>query len=102
MSDKRRFEEIIGEIRELLDEALDLVPEGYSRSRAASYWYAHMIVNVTDDHDYMGGCMVGMQDTLEDFDEIDEEEEEESTGDFVPLLHMTQSDLEENQLYEED
>tara|TARA_B000000557_G_C20416088_1_gene292607 strand:+ start:103 stop:423 length:321 start_codon:yes stop_codon:yes gene_type:complete len=72
MSDKQRFEEIIGEIKELLEEAIDLVPEGISRSRAESYWYAHMIVNVSDDHDYMGGSMHSMQDTLEEFDEEDD------------------------------
>ena len=76
--DKNRFEEIMVEIKELLDEALELVPEGFSRSRAQSYWYATMIMNVTDDHDYMGGCMVGMQDTLEEIDqEVDVEEEED-------------------------
>jgi len=74
--DKNRFEEIIGEIRELLDEALDLVPEGFARSRAESYWYGNMIVNVTDDHGYMGGSMCSMQDTLEEFEEEEEDEED--------------------------
>ena len=77
MSDKYRFEEIIGEIKELLEEALDLVPEGMARSRAESYWYGNMIVNVNEDHGYMGGSMCSMQDTLEEFDEIDEGDEEE-------------------------
>ena len=77
MSDKYRFEEIIGEIKELLEEALDLVPEGMARSRAESYWYVNMIVNVNEDHGYMGGSMCSMQDTLEEFDEIDEGDEEE-------------------------
>ena len=76
MSDKYRFEEIIGEIKELLEEALDLVPEGMARSRAESYWYGNMIVNVNEDHGYMGGSMCSMQDTLEEFDDNDEEEEE--------------------------
>ena len=80
MSDKNRFEEIIGEIQELLNEALDLVPEGYARSRAESYWYAHMIVNVTEDHGYMGGSMCSMQDTLEEFDEEDEEDYDHEAG----------------------
>ena len=66
MSNRDRFEEIIEEIKELLEEAIDLVPEGYSRSRAESYWYRNMIVNVTNDHDYMGGSMCSMQDTLEE------------------------------------
>ena len=92
MSDKNRFEEIIGEIQELLNEALDLVPEGYARSRAKSYWYAHMIMNVTDDHEYMGGCMVGMQDTLEEFDEEDEENEEDWDHDAGRPVHMRDED----------
>lgn len=75
--DKNRFEEIIGEIRELLDEALELVPEGVTRSRAESYWYGNMIVNVTEDHNYMSGSMCSMQDTLEELDEVEEFDEEE-------------------------
>ena len=67
--DRERFEEIIGEIKELLEEAIDLVPEGIARSRAESYWYGNMIVNVNDDHGYMGRSMCSMQDTLEEFDE---------------------------------
>ena len=73
MPDKQRFEEIIDEIKDLLEEAIDLVPEGTARSRAQSYWYAHMIVNVSEDHDYLGGSMHSMQDTLEEFDDEDEE-----------------------------
>ena len=92
MSDKNRFEEIIGEIRELLDEALDLVPEGLTRSRAESYWYAHMIVNVTEDHGYMGGSMCSMQDTLEEFDEEDEEDEEDWDHDAGRPVHMRDED----------
>ena len=75
--DKNRFEEIIVEIKDLLEEALGLVPDGLARSRAESYWYGNMIVNVTDDHGYMGGSMCSMQDTLEEFDEVEEEEEED-------------------------
>ena len=74
--DKNRSEEIICEIRELLDEALELVPEGFTRSRAESYWYGNMIVNVTDDHRFIGGSMCSMQDTLEEFDEEEEDEED--------------------------
>ena len=92
MSDKNRFEEIIGEIQELLNEALDLVPEGYARSRAESYWYAHMIVNVTEDHGYMGGSMCSMQDTLEEFDEVDEEDEEDWDHEAGRPAHMRDED----------
>ena len=76
MSDKYRFEEIICEIKELLEEAIDLVPD-HARARAESYWYAHISTSLNEDHGYLGGSMCSMQDTLEDFDEEDEDEDGE-------------------------
>lgn len=76
MSDKYRFAEIIGEIKELLEEAIDLVPE-HAKDRAESYWFAHISIALDEDHGYVGGSMCSMQDTLEEFDYEDEEEEEE-------------------------
>jgi len=75
MSDKYRFEEIKEQIKELLDEAFDLVPD-HARARAESCWYAHISTALDEDHGYLGGSMCSMQDTLEEFDEEDEEEEE--------------------------
>ena len=76
MSDKYRFEEIKEQIKELLDEAFDLVPD-HARARAESYWYAHIAMALDEDHGYLGGSMCSMQDTLEEFDEEDEEDEED-------------------------
>ena len=74
--DKYRFEEIMGEIKALLDEVIDIVPQGFSRSRAESYWYGNMIVNVSEDHGYMCSSMCSMQDTLEELNEEEEDEED--------------------------
>ena len=74
--DKYRFEEIIGEIKELLEEALDLVPD-HERLRAETYWYSHISMALDENHSYMSGSMCSMQDTLEEFDEVEEEEDEE-------------------------
>ena len=71
MSDKYRFEEIIGEIKELLEEAIDLVPEGSARDRAKLYWYAHISVALDHDHDYMSRSMCCMKDTFEEIEEED-------------------------------
>ena len=71
---KYRFEEIIGEIKELLEEAIDLVPEDTRRSRAEAYWYGTIISNLDDDHGFMGGSMHSMQDTFEELDLDDDEE----------------------------
>jgi hypothetical protein len=76
MSNKYRFEEIKEQIKELLDEAFDLVPD-HARARAESYWYAHISTALDEDHGYLGGSMCSMQDTLEEFDEEDEEDEED-------------------------
>ena len=75
---KYRFEEIIGEIKELLEEAIDLVPEDTRRSRAEAYWYGTIISNLDDDHGFMGGSMHSMQDTFDelDFDGDDDDDEE--------------------------
>ena len=71
---KYRFEEIIGDIKELLEEAIDLVPEDTRRSRAEAYWYGTIISNLDDDHGFMGGSMHSMQDTFEELDLDDDEE----------------------------
>ena len=86
MSDKCRFEEIIGEIKELLEEAIDLVPEGSARDRAKLYWYAHISVALDHDHDYLGRSMCCMKDT---FEEIEEEDVESS---HRPRAWMCQED----------
>lgn len=75
MSNKLRFEEIKDQIKELLNEALDLVPEGGAKARAKAYWYPHIITALDNDHEYMGGSMCSMQDTLEEFCDEDEEED---------------------------
>ena len=76
---KYRFEEIIGEIKELLEEAIDLVPEDTRRSRAEAYWYSAIVTNLDDDHGFMGGSMHSMQDTFDelDLDGDDEDYDEE-------------------------
>lgn len=74
MSDKYRFKEIIGEIKELLEEAIDLVPEGSARERAKLYWYAHISVALDHNHDYLGRSMCCMKDTFEEIEEEDEDD----------------------------
>lgn len=75
MSNKFRFEEIKEQIKELIDEALDLVPEGGVKARARAYWYPQIVMALDNDHEYMGRSMCSMQDTLEEFCDEDEEED---------------------------
>ena len=78
-----RILEITDEIRDLLQEAMDLVrSEGtdFDRERARSYWYGHILIALGGDHGYMGRSMCSMADTAEELmaDEEPEEEEEEA------------------------
>jgi len=74
-----RILEITEEIRELLQEAMDLVREegtDFDRERARSYWYGHILVALGGDHGYMGSSMCSMTDTAEELMGESEEEEE--------------------------
>lgn len=85
MSNKLRFEEIKDQIKELLDEAIDLVPEGGVKERARAYWYPHIIMALDSDHEYMGGSICTMEDTANEFDEeedYDEEDDEDKSLSF--------------------
>ena len=75
MSDKYRLEEIKVQIKELLEEAIDLVPD-HLKASSESYWYSQIVVALDDDHGYLGGSMCSMQDTIEEIDEEDTEESE--------------------------
>lgn len=66
--DRYRFEEIKDQIKELLEEAIDILPEEL-RERAESYWYSQISIALDDDHCYMGGCTCSMQDSLEAWEE---------------------------------
>lgn len=61
-----RLREIQTEIEELLDEALQCIGDaGGSTAQADAYWKAHIICALRNDHEYLGGSMVTMQDTIE-------------------------------------
>ncbi len=66
IEDKERFKEIIYEISDLAKEALDLLPEDIQES-ARSYWYSHILCALNDDHEFMGGSMLHMNDSLEEW-----------------------------------
>lgn len=60
-----RFEEIMYTISELVQEAVDLLPE-HAVEAAKSYWYSHILCAIGDSyHDYLGGSMCSMEDSLE-------------------------------------
>ena len=77
-----RILEITEEIRELLQEAMDLVrSEGtdLDRERARSYWYGHIQIALGGEHGYLGSSMCSMTDTAAELLEVDKEPEEDES-----------------------
>ena len=70
-----RLTEIKEQMLELLEEAKDLLPEGMTKERAKCYWYAHIKTAILKEHDFLGGSMVTVDDTISELGEDSEEEE---------------------------
>lgn len=70
-----RLEEIKDEMLGLLGEAEGLIRDeakGMEYERARSYWLAHIETALTNDHGYLGGSMVTMQDTIQELEEAED------------------------------
>ena len=78
-NDKYRFEEIKEQIKELLEEAISLVPSP-ERDRAESYWFAEISIALDEYHDYLGGSMCSMQDTINEWNDDDDEDYDHDAG----------------------
>ena len=85
--DQQRFEEIIGNIDELIEEAINIIPENMV-GKAKSYWYAHIMCAINDNHEFLGGSMHHMQDCLDEWMEQEDEDEEHGR----PRAWMCQED----------
>ena len=72
-----QLEETRDEIKDLVGEARRIVRGTIEGNAAESYWIPHILGALDDDHDYLGGSMTTMQDTIEalrrDADSDDEE-----------------------------
>ena len=75
------LQEIQSEFLELVNRAKGLLKaSGFEGAlmRAESYWMAHVITAVSNDHYYFGGSMVSLQDTI---DEIENGEDDDTAED---------------------
>jgi hypothetical protein len=75
--DRERFEEIIDDIGELVEEAISLLSDSRMIDRAKSYWYAHIKTSLDDDHEFMSKSTCNMYDTLEEWRDLDGVSEDE-------------------------
>ncbi len=80
-------QEIIDELREIqaqmlecLEQAKTLIKQSgqeMTLQRAESYWLAHAKMALTNDHGYLGGSMVSMEDTIAEIEAAAEDEDDE-------------------------
>ena len=104
--DRERFEKIICEIDELVEEAISLLPQGDSLiiDRAKSYWYANIKMSLDDDHEFMSKSTCNMYDTLEDW--IDLEAAKSSLPQFNTQsdwdAYVANQGIDQYEQYEED
>lgn len=69
--------EIKEKMLELLDEAQAIVYGTSEEQRAKSYWWAHIRCALDNEHSYLGGSMITMQETIEKLEAADDDEEED-------------------------
>jgi len=70
-----RLTEIKEQMLELLEEAKDLLPEGMTKERAKCYWYAHIKTALLKEHEFLGGSLVTVDDTISELGEDSKENE---------------------------
>jgi hypothetical protein len=75
-----RFRDIIYEIEELMGEAKDIVrgAERITQERFRGYPYAHITMELNENHEFLGGSMFTLSDIA---DELDEQASEKSEDD---------------------
>ena len=74
--DQQRFSNIIDNIDNLIEEAINIIPENMV-GKAKSYWYAHIMCAINDNHTFLGGSMHHMQDCLDEWMEQEDEDEDD-------------------------
>lgn len=72
-----RLREIQEEILDLLEEAAEEVRGTSEQQSARAYWYAHIKTALLNEHEYLGGSMHTLEDSIKALDE----DECESCGD---------------------
>ena len=65
------------QILELLERAVDIIPEGFAKQRAEAYWYPQIYMALINDNGYVGSAGCSMEDTIVELQEEECEGEDE-------------------------
>jgi len=85
MSTKTRDrQEIVDELGEIQSQILELVEQARTLlrrnelqgalMRAESYWIAHVTTAISNNHGYLGGSTVSLQDTIDEIKDAEDDE----------------------------
>ncbi len=66
-----------GEILDALDKAELAVRGTGEEGRAKAYWLAHIRCALDDDHEYLGGSMYTLQETIDDLEGCGKDDKED-------------------------
>lgn len=75
--DVERLNEIVYEIRELIDEARQIFRGTSEEDRFEGYPYAHIITALSKDHCYLGGSFITFQECIDGLEGEEDEQEGE-------------------------
>jgi len=78
MTDQDTIQELIDikeEIKDLAERALSIIQNesDLEYERAKSYWYAHIVMALDDDHGFLGGSMIKMENSINSLSKQEEE-----------------------------
>jgi hypothetical protein len=89
-----RMIEIKDQIKELVNEAQDILERGtITYNRARSYWIPHILMELDKDHDWLGGSMCTMQNTIDEM-EIDLENNQED----IELTEVELNEIDDSEM----
>ena len=86
MSTKTRDrQEIVDELGEIQSQILELVDQARALlrhneyqgalMRAEAYWIAHVTTAISNNHGYLGGSTVSLQDTIDEIKDAEDDED---------------------------
>jgi hypothetical protein len=80
----RDRQEIVDELGEIQSQILELVEQARALlrrnelqgalMRAESYWIAHVTTAISNNHGYLGGSTVSLQDTIDEIKDAEDDE----------------------------
>ncbi len=69
-----QLHDIKEEIKDLMENAQNLLRGTDAEDAAKSYWVPHILMALDDEHDWLGGSMHSLQDSIDQLLEVDEDE----------------------------